>query len=138
MSAIVAACLLLMELTGQNQTFDNKSLFQIIFMFIAPIFVWFFGIKERKQELKGKLTWKQGLTQGFKISLVYGIVSPFVFFIYYTLINPSIISFVAQTYGLTGQPDALVIAFDMGAQFVFALFFGTIYAAIISFFLKTK
>lgn len=138
MSAVTAVCLMLMEITGQNQSFDAKSPFQIIFLFIAPAVVWYFGIKAKKQMLGGKLTFKQGLSEGFKISVVYGLTSPFVFLIYYLFINPQILEYVRTSYGLANASNTMVIAVDMVAQVISALIFGTIYAAIITLFLKTK
>lgn len=138
MSAVLVLCLALMELTGQNHSFDNKSPFQAIFMFIAPAVVWYFGINLKKKTLNGKMTFKQGLLEGFKISLVYAIVSPFIFMLYYLLINPEILNSIRTIYNLKGTSDALIIGVDMLTQFITAIIFGTIYAAIISMFLKTK
>lgn len=137
MCAITVACLALMELTGQNESFD-KSPFPVIFTFIAPAVVWYFGIKERKQQLKGKLPFKQGVIEGFNISLGYAIISPFIFLFYYLFVNPPIIEYVRTSYGLTGASDTAVFAADMAVQFVAAIIGGTVYAAIISFFLKSK
>ena len=127
-----------MEVTRQNQTFDNKSPFQLIFMYIAPLAVWYLGIKDKKEALKNKLSFIQGITEGFKIALVYGIVSPFIFLLYYLLINPGILQYVKTVYNLTSAPVTMVIGIDMGVQFVASLIFGTFYGVIISFFLKTK
>lgn len=138
MTGIVLLCLLYMEGTGQNQSFDQKNPLIFFGMIVAPFIVWFFGIRAKKKELKNKLSFKQGLREGFLISLVYGITSPFVFAAYYLFVNPSIIEYVSMAYNLQGVTEGVVIAADMFVQFVSALLFGTIYAAIISFFLKTK
>jgi FtsH-binding integral membrane protein len=137
MCAVVVVCLTVMELTGQNQSFD-KSPLTIVWTFIAPAVVWYLGINARKKSQKGKLTFKEGVKEGFKISFVFGLVSPFIFALYYLLFNPQILEYVKTSYGLTNAEDAIVIAVDMLVQFISALIFGTIYAAIISFFLKTK
>ena len=138
MVGVVAVCLALMEMTGNNKTFDSKSPLLLIYQFIAPAVVWYLGISARKKAQKGKLTFKQGLVEGFKIALVFGIVSPFVFTAYYLFINPGIVDYVANVYGLKGASTAIVIGVDMAVQFIGALIFGTIYAAIISFFLKNR
>src|SRR5687768_6272599 len=91
MSGITALCLLLMEVSGQNKTFDGKSIFQMIFMFIAPFIVWYFGIKAKKKLLKNKITFKEALLEGTKISFVYGATSPFIFLVYYLFVNPEIL-----------------------------------------------
>lgn len=137
-SAITALCLVIMEITGQNESFDQKSPIFLLGTMLAPFVIWYFGIKERRKELKGKLTWKEGVKQGLKISLVYAIVSPFVFLIYYVLINPSIVTNVGEAYQLTNADNTIIITVDMLVQFVAALIFGGVYAAIISFFLKSK
>ena len=138
LACVLVLCLLIMEVTGQNDSFDEKSPLFVIYQFIAPAVVWYLGIKAKKKMLKNKLTFKQGLIEGIKISLVFAIVSPFIFLAYYTLVNPGILNFVRTVYGLTGANDSFVIAVDMGMQFVVSLIFGTLYAAIISFFMKSK
>lgn len=130
-------CLAIMELTGQNQSFD-KSPLVLVWTFIAPAIVWYFGINEKKKIQKGKLSFKEGVKEGFKISLVFGLTSPFVFLFYYLFVNPPIISYVKSAYGMSGSSDGMVIAIDMVAQFVSAVVFGTIYAAIISLFIRSK
>lgn len=137
MCAVIVVCLSIMEITGQNQSFD-KSPIVAIWTFIAPGVIWYLGIKTRKDAQKGKLTFKEGVKEGFKISLVFAIVSPFVFLAYYLLINPEILSYVRKAYGLNSAAEGVVIATDMGVQFLSAVIFGTIYAAIISYFLKSK
>jgi hypothetical protein len=138
MSLITSVCLMLIEVTGQNDTFEKKSIFEIFFTFIAPAIVWFFGIRARKIWQGNKLTFKQGLAEGFKISLVYGIISPFIFLKYYLLINPGILEYIRGAYGLVGASDAMVISVDMVVQFFAAIIFGSIYAAIISLVLRSK
>lgn len=138
MTGLLIGCLALMEITGQNESFENKSPIFFVYQFLAPAVVWYFAIKAKKKELKGKLTFKQGITQGFKISLVFAVISPFIFALYYTLINPAILTYVKSAYGLNQVSDVMIIIIEMFAQFVGAIIFGTVYAAIISFFLKTK
>lgn len=137
MCGVIVACLALMEITGQNKSFD-KSPIQLIFMMLSPLVIWFLGILSKKKQQKNKLTFKQGTIEGIKISLVYGLVSPFIFVAYYLFVNPEIISYVKNSYGLGTAPDAVAILVDMLAQLITALIFGTVYAAIISFFLKSK
>lgn len=135
MAGVTIICLTLMFLT--NASFDTKSPLQITITFIAPFIVWYLGLKERKKELKNKMSFKQGLLASFKISLVYGVISPFLFMIYY-FVNPSVLLFIREVYKLAEATDAVVIISDMFAQFFSAIIGGTLYGAIISFFLKTK
>ncbi len=138
MSAITIGCFFLMEVTGQNKSFDGKSPFQMLFMFVAPFVVWTMGIGTLKKNQNGKLTFKQGLFEGYKISLLYGILSPFIFAFYYLFINPTIVESVRDMYGLKNMSLQAVIGIDMIAQFISSVVFGTIYSAIISYFLKKK
>jgi hypothetical protein len=135
---ILVICLTTMEITGQNQSFDNKSSVFILYQFIAPAVVWFLGIRAKKKQLGGKLTYKQGLTEGFKMSIVFAVVSPFIFMFYYLLINPAILSYVKGAYGMKEASDTTVILVDMVTQFVAAIIGGTLYGAILSYFLRSK
>ena len=138
MTVLTAGCLLIMEVTGQNESFDMKNPIQWVYQIVTPFLVWFLGIKALRTAQKNKLTFKQGLMQGVWISLTYALTSPFLFALYYLLINPEILGFVRETYGAAQASIALLIGIDMLVQFVFAMIFGIIYAAIASFFLKTK
>lgn len=133
MCGVLLFCLGLMELTGNNESFDSKSPITIVFMFIAPFVIWYMGINEKKKMLKGKLTFKKGVMEGLKISLTFAIISPFIFMLYYLLLNPDILDYVRTAYGLRELPDAIVITVDMLTQFLSAIVFGTIYAVIITF-----
>jgi hypothetical protein len=135
--ATIIVCLFFMHISGAGTDFEKKSPFDLLIM-LLPFVVWFLGIKAYKKELHNKMTFKQGLTEGFKISLVFGIISPFIFMFYYLLFNMEILTFVRDAYGLTGASDSIVIAFDMFVQFVASIVLGTVYSALISFFLKTK
>jgi hypothetical protein len=138
MSASLVLCLLMMELTGQNETFENKSPIFLIYQFILPAVIWYLGINARKKSQNNKLTFKQGLKEGFKISLVFGITSPFLFLAYYLLINPEILNYVKSAYQMPEASNTTILTIDLFAQFISAIIFGTIYGTIISLFLKNK
>ena len=133
----VVLCLMYMELSGQNQSFDKTPIFSFM-MFVAPLIVLYFGIKEKKKLQKNKLTFKAGTLEGFKISFIYALISPFIYLFYYLFINPGIVEYIRQSYRLTGYNDMVVIASDLVGQILTAIIFGTLYGAIASFFLKTK
>lgn len=137
MSGVIALCLIYMEITGENQSFD-KSPIVAAAMFFAPVVIWYLGINAKKKQLKGKMTFHQGLSEGFKISVVYGLISPFLFLFYYIFVNHDILQYVRKVYGLTGSSDAHVIAMDMVIQFITAVIMGTLLGAVASFFLKTS
>jgi hypothetical protein len=136
--AVLVICLTLMELSGNNETFDNKSPIFLVYQFVAPAVIFYFGLKSKKKLLGGKLTFKQGLKESFKMSLVFGIVSAFIFMLYYLVINPGILDYVRTAYNLVDAPDSTVIITDMVTQVIAASIFGTIYGMVITLFLKTK
>lgn len=138
MVAVTAVGLVLMEITGQNDTFETKSPFQLIFQFTAPAVIWYLGIKSKKKSLHNKLTYKQGLLEGFKISVVYAALSPFLFLLYYTIVNPGILNYVREVYSMEAASDSMIVGVDMAVQFVSALIFGSVYGAIIALFLRDK
>lgn len=134
MCLVVVACLAIMELTGNNESFEKNPLLTLVQM-LMPLVIWYMGITKKKQEQKGKLTFKEGVTEGFKISLAFGLLSPFVFMLYYVFINPEI---VTNTYNQPQFSFSQIIVLDMALQLVSAVIFGTLYSAIISFFVKSK
>ena len=137
MVAVMVGCLALMELTGQNQTFEHSP-WAAFSTFVAPPLVWFLGLRAKKKAQEGRLTYRQGLGEGFKISVVYAILSPFVTLAYYTLVNPPIVASTREAYGLLDATDATVIQVDMFVQLVSALVWGTLCGAVLSLFLRTK
>lgn len=139
MSGVIVLMLIVMQLSGHYADhFPGQSPFEMFVITVIPFVVWFFGIKSKKKLQKGKLTFKQGVLEGFKISLTFGIVSPFIFAAYYLFVNPEIVSFVRDAYGIYDASFGTVILADMISQFLFSIIFGTIYAAIISLFLKSR
>ena len=140
MSAATALCILYVHATGgySNQQNIGKSPVEFVFIVFVPLIIWYLGISARKKQLKGKMSYKEGLIEGVKISLAYGVSSPFVYLIYYTFINPEVLSFMRKEYGLKNVSDTVVIIFDMLVQFFAAVVFGTIYGAIVSIFLRSK
>ena len=138
MTASLLVCLGLMEVSGNNQTFENKSPIFFIYQFIMPAVIWWLAIAERKRLQKGKLSYKQGLLEGFNTSVVFGLTSPFVFGAYYLLINPEILDYVKAAYGMPEASTAMIVSLDLLAQVFSAIVFGSLYGAIISLFLKSK
>ena len=129
---------LFMHYSGQYGSEYRVNPLDLLFIIIAPFIVWWFGIEEKKKSQRGKLTFRDGFAEGFQISLVYALLSPFVFAFYYLVLNPRIVTSIKSQYGLPGASDIQIFFIDMLAQFVSAIVFGTLYAAIISFFLKTR
>lgn len=135
MCGVVILCLSYMEISGNNATFD-KSPLVAFWTFIAPAIIWFFGIRAKKLSQKNKLTIKEGSLEGLKISLVFAVVSPFIFLFYYIFVNPNIMEYVRTVYGMNNA--TLAVTLDLVIQFISSIIFGGIYGAIISFFLKSR
>ena len=138
MTAFTAAYILLMHVTGQYGPEYEANPLDLLFIVIVPLIVWYLGIKAKKKQKKGKLSFTEGVKEGFQISLVYAITSPFVFGIYHVLINPARVASLKPVYNLAGVSDMQIILVDMLVQFISAIVFGTLYAAIISYLLKSK
>lgn len=135
MCVVVAVCLIIMTATGGS--FESKSPLFAVVTLLAPLVVWYVGIKAKKRELKGKMSFKEGVAEGFRISVYYAIVSPFVFLTYY-MANPYVVPEVGRMYGLTNASHNYIIAFDLGVEVVASLIGGTLYGAIVSLFLRNK
>lgn len=138
LDGFLVVCLLWVYVTGDYSKMQNPAMPMAIFTMLVPFVFYFLGIRAKRNELKGKLTFKQGLKEGFGISLVVGVTSPFVFLVFYLFFAPSLIDYARQAYNMTGASDALVVTFDLFVQLVGSIIFGTLYGAIASFFLKTK
>lgn len=136
MSSVLVICLLIMHITGHYSSFQTGTVLDAIFV-LAPFVVWLFGLLAYRKELKNNMTFKQGWSEGIRISLVFGAVSPFIFMIYYVFFNPGVLSYVRDTYGLNGASNTTVIIVDMLAQAIGSIVMGTVYTAILAFFLKS-
>ena len=135
MVVITIGCLAAMEISGQNKSYDINSPLFFIYQWVAPLTVWYFGIRAKKKQLKNKLTFKQGFVEGMKMAFVFAFVSPFVFLAYYTLVNPEIVNWLRHG---SNDPTWLVIGRDMLAQVVASIVFGVIHTTIVTFILKTR
>lgn len=138
MCLVLIGCLSYMEITGLNTSFDAKGPSGLVLMFIGPILIWFLGIRAKKVQQGGRITFKEGLQEAFRISLAYAIISPFIFLAYYVFINPEILDYVRSAYNLEGVSTAIIIVADMVAQFLSAIVFGTAIGAVIAFILRTR
>src|SRR6185369_2130814 len=127
MSLILIGGLTKMEITHQNKGFDDGSAV-FIFTIAIPFIVWGLGIWERKKQLKGKITFKQGFMEGWKITLAFAIFSPLIFIVYYTLVNPQIVEWVRHG---SHDPTWLVITRDMVLQVVSTIIIGVPTSAIL-------
>jgi len=139
MVGFLVLCLALMELTGNNQSF-NGGWYKAVLQTLAPIVILFLGIKNKRDMFGGVMTWKDGFKEGFGIALWFALISPIVFLLYYLLINIDIVSWVRDTYMLsTTTSTARVIGIDLIVQIVSSLvLFGVVISTIASLILKRR
>lgn len=139
MTGITALFILAMHSTGLYRSSEaTANPLDLIFIVVVPFVVWTLALRAKKRASKGKLPFKKGIKEGFLISLVYGLTSPFVYIGYYLLLNPQLLQIIKIEYGLGGVSDSTIMAVDGVAQLVSALIGGTVYSAIIMFFLRTN
>lgn len=137
MSGVLLLCLALMHLTGQYSSFEKGGPLDIVFI-LSPFVIWYLGLRAKKRQLKNNISFKQAWVEGIKIATVFAVISPFIFMFYYLGFNPAILGYVRDSYGLEGASKTTVIVVDMVAQFVGAVLMGTIYSAILAFFMKKR
>ncbi len=138
MSGAIASCLLLMYVSGDYSKMQGTSIEGSIVSLALPLIVYTLGIHARKRAQKGKLTFKDGVKEGFKISVVAAITSPFVFLLFYVFFNPNLVDYAREIYRMQGQSDGMVVAVDMIVQFIGSIVIGLVYSAVISLFLKNR
>jgi hypothetical protein len=138
LSCVPIICLFLMEITGNNLSFDNPSWYELLLQLILPVLIIYAGIRAKKKQLGGLLSWKQGVVAGFEISLIFALISPFIFLAYYYFVNFQIVASVRTAYHMTRSSDFGVIRIDMLMQFVSALIFGLVASAVLSLFLRSR
>lgn len=99
---------------------------------IAAIYL---GIKARKSELNGELSFKEGLKTGMAISFVYAVSACLFFMIEYLVAGPKLLLSEA---GPASDPLWQVAVIAYAGLFFGSLFFGLIYSTVISFFLAQR
>lgn len=137
MCGVVILCLLYMEVTGQNNSYIKPPLVTTT-LFFAPVIVWYLGLSAKKKLLNGQMTFIQGFGEGIKIALVYALISPLIFGLYYQLVNPGMIQALRKSSLVTMASDTTIIFVDMILSFITTLFMGIILSAITALFLKSS
>ncbi len=135
LNVITVLALALMELSGNNQGYNPQSALFIAYQFIIPVIVWFLCIRARKKQLKNKLTFKQGMREGILLGLVFGLTSPFIFLVYYTMVNPGIVEWLRHG---SSDPTWWVIGKDMLLSLIVCFVTGLLLSPPISFLLMNK
>ena len=102
---------------------------------LAAIVAILLGMKARKKELDGDLSFKEGLKTGMGVSLVYAISACLFFMIEFLVAGPKLLlSEAGPRVGPMWQVAALAYA----GLFLGSLFFGLIYSTVIAFFIARR
>ena len=134
-TAVVVAWILIVRM-GMGVSADAKAnIIAPVLFNVAAILAIFFGIRARKNELGGELSFKAGLKTGVGISLVYALSSCLFFVIEYLVAGPKLLLSEA---GPQAGPLWQVAAVAYAGLFLGSLIFGLIYSALISFFLARR
>ena len=102
---------------------------------LAAIFAIYRGMKERKRNLNGSLSFKDGVKTGMGISLVYAISACLFFIIEFAIAGPKLL--LSEAGPQTG-PLWQVAAMAYAGLFFGSLIFGLIYSTLIAFFLARR
>lgn len=102
---------------------------------LAAIVAILLGIRARKSELNGALSFKEGLKTGMKISLVYAISACLFFAIEFLVAGPKLLLSEA---GPQNGPLWQVAATAYAGLFFGSLISGLVYSTIISFFIARR
>jgi hypothetical protein len=106
----------------------------VLFNAVAILAI-FLGMRERKRELDGALSFKEGIRTGMAISLVYAISACLFFMIEYLVAGPKLLLSEA---GPQNGPLWQVAAMAYAGLFFGSLIFGLIYSTLIAFFLARR
>lgn len=102
---------------------------------LAAILAIYLGMKARKNELRGELSFKEGLKIGMAISFVYALSACIFFLIEYLVAGPKLL--LSEAGPQTG-PMWQVAAKAYAGLFFGSLLFGLIYSTVISFFIARR
>jgi hypothetical protein len=95
----------------------------------------YLGVRARKEELAGDLSFKDGLNTGMSISLVYALTSSLFFAILLFVMGPRLL---AHEPTALGAPVWQVAALAFAGMLVGSFVFGVIYSTVISFMLAKR
>lgn len=137
--------MLLERLTGLHSTHIDKHAIYTNFFAIVAIAVYVFALRDKKQgDLKGRMTYKEGLISGLIISVVVGVLTPLGQVITAYVISPDYFENAINygvSHGHTTQEKAEAyfnVKNYIIQSTVFAPVMGVITSAVVAFFLRTK
>jgi uncharacterized protein DUF4199 len=133
-AVVVAWVLIVRFLMGVGADSKANLLAPILFN-LAAIMAIYFGMKARKKELRGELSFKEGVKTGMTISLVYAASSCLFFIIEFLVAGPRLL---LSDAGPQAGPIWQVAAIAYSGLFFGSILFGLIYSTIISFFIARR
>ncbi|HEX3280658.1 MAG TPA: DUF4199 domain-containing protein [Pyrinomonadaceae bacterium] len=134
-TAVVALWILLVRLWLGMGTGPLGQIISAVLFNAAAILAIFLGMRERKRQLGGALSFKEGIKTGMAISLVYAISACVFFMIEYLVAGPKLLLSEA---GPQNSPLWQVAAMAYAGLFLGSLIFGLIYSTLIAFFLARR
>ncbi|MDQ1728991.1 MAG: hypothetical protein QOD33_1116 [Pyrinomonadaceae bacterium] len=134
-TAVVVAWVLVVRVALGVGADSKVNLLGFILFSMTQIAAIFLGMRARKNELSGDLSFKEGLRTGVAISFVYAASACLFFAIESLLAGPKLL--LSET-GANAGPLWQVAAKAYAGLFLGSLFFGLFYSTIISFVLAKR
>jgi hypothetical protein len=110
---------------------------------VVAITVYVFALREKRQQLGGQMTWKQGFMSGLIISIVVALFSPLTQWITHALISPAYFpNAIAYSVdvGYYDSPEAAAEYFNLQSYMmqggIGAIIMGVVTSAIVALFLR--
>jgi hypothetical protein len=129
-TAVVVAWVLLTRFMFPLAPDSSANVLAPILFNLTAIAAIFLGVRARKEELGGEVTFKQGLNTGIAISLVYALTSSLFFAVLLLIVGPRLL---AQEPMALRAPVWQVAALAFAGMLVGSFIFGVIYSTVVSF-----
>jgi uncharacterized protein DUF4199 len=133
-AVVVAWVLIVRFLMGVGADSKANVIAPILFN-LAAIVAIYLGMTARKKELRGELSFKEGVKTGMMISLVYATSACLFFMIEFIVAGPKLL---LSDAGPQAGPIWQVVAIAYSGLFFGSILFGLIYSTIISFFIARR
>jgi hypothetical protein len=134
-TAVVVAWIVIVRLLIGIDSDSATNVIAPLLFNLAAIVAIYLGMKARKNERGGELSFKEGLKTGMGISLVYAVSACLFFMIEYLVAGPKLLLSEA---GAQDRPLWQIAVFAYAGLFFGSLFFGLVYSTFISFFLARR
>jgi len=120
-----------------SQPGSRLSILTPIFFNLAEFAVLFLGLRDRREQLGGRLRLGDGVAAGMAISLAYAIFASIFFGAFYALLGSKLLENESTAFG-NSQPQSRVLIGAFAGLFFGALFGGLLYSAVLSLALGPK